>query len=295
MDFADIQLIALDNILLFLDKGKSEIPKSDLMKKVSETLDMKQGLQETLLQVLFYKDPKLQEKAYLVLLGSWVTLDDCITDSCSFGFLYTCLYSILFIFSHLEDYKTLNLRLELIIQRFKEALDFKIKSNPSVDTESFKNLEMLLVGIPSKLSVQDIMERIIDLICLEYSLPIYIGNICELFKQAIQMPCYELKTCFQVIRILWIQYFKMESDLRNAGPLETFIRTLPFGPFDLSLMIDITLDSKACIVPKELDVISQGKSIQLVMKQEFKGSIQESGEWLIALGTVPSNRMYIWN
>jgi hypothetical protein len=296
-DFPGIYAMALDTVKLFMDKGKAEFSKSDAMLKIAESLGPKyRGVQPILLQSLFSPEKAIQKQSFDLLLQSWSSVNDYITDPCEFGFIYSMLYTTLFIFAKAESYKESEedaADMERIVEHFRQAITLKLPAQ----SEDMKGPLMKLADVFKTRDALDVKEALFDKFFLglvKVIFPTYMNNTVEFLSQALLLGPEYQTVAISMVRLLWDYGLRIDPSRKHTGSLESLIRKLPFTRVDASAVIGSILDDRIQDMVKDIDVSSQGKIPSLPPKQEFDGSIQRAGDWLVELGFSPSNRMYVW-
>lgn len=296
-DFPGIYAMALDTVKLFMDKGKAVFSKSDAMLKIAESLGPKyRGIQPILLQSLFSPHKAIQKQSFELLLQSWSAFNDYITDPCEFGFIYSMLYATLFIFAKAESYVDSEedaVDMERIVEHFRQAVVLKVPAQ----SEDIKGPLLKLADILKARDVMDAKEGIFDKFFIglvKVIFPAYMNNTVEFLSQALLLDSEYQTVAISMVRILWNHGIRTDPSRKHTGSLESLIRKLPFIRVDATSVVGSILDDRIQDMLKDIDVSSQGKIPALPLKQEFDGSIQRAGDWLVELGFSPSNRMYVW-
>ena len=288
--------MALETLKMFLNKGREELLKLTEILKIAESLGSRfTGLQCLLLQGLFGDDKKIQKLSFELLLMSWCGMHDYVTDPNDVGYLYTCLYTYLWISVRLLDTSDPNetMALDYTVEKFKQTLNLRKSKEAEKLAGTFRKALDLLRGRESLASKDAILESLLIGI-YEIFIPLHVNNITEFLTHALALEEPYQGVVLQMIRVLWISSARIDPSRTSLGGLEALVRKLSIVSSDTTAIVREILKDQNQDFAKEVDLTSQGKIQALPIKQNFAGSIKEAGDWMMELGIVPSNRMYMW-
>ncbi|KAI8622831.1 hypothetical protein BC830DRAFT_1223695 [Chytriomyces sp. MP71] len=270
----DIWTLAMQNCLKFLKSYQG----GQLHHHFEPIRNVVGGVQPILLQGLFSNVAKIQEMSFDLLLLAWSVLPTDVVDSGPTGLLYTCLYSILWIFSTLEDFekgieneavKGLCSRLQSVLTE-KSALEFAglIKSLQGV-------LDLTKEDVGSG-AVENLLEKCSANLSQIY-FPDYITNTAEFccyFAQA-ENASYS-RTSLRMVQVFWSL---AQRSPKSSGAFKSLLRKLAFYEERREIVMEVfsfilseTADSDEPI--KEVDLTSYGKTDMLESFPSPSGSAE---------------------
>ncbi|KAI9203951.1 uncharacterized protein BJ171DRAFT_442776 [Polychytrium aggregatum] len=294
--FKRIWEAALDNCRLFLiSLTPSDISANDeIFRSIYDKCHTHfGGLQRVLLKGLFHNDNNIKEKSFDLLLQSWMTLPDTVTDESPFALMYTILYTLTWIFANMfgEIQGGTVINLEDMAALLRDAVSLKAKYEFSGLIRCLQ--EIIEVPVES-LDVEDLLEKSFANLAQVYA-PQYNNNISEYFGHMIHHVPIFTKTIVKMLFVLWSLTAQSQQ---NVGSVKALVRKLPFEANILSgknhqevmrlleLVLRETADADDEI--KILDLTSQGKIESIADTPLASGSVEAAVHCLSDFGVFPS-------
>ena len=296
--FSGTYLIALEVCLLYLKLyGKIFRSNAASLETFMGKFDMLPrdfgGIQSIVASSIFDTSLDVSTRSLELLLVCWTTLPIIVIDKNSAGFMYTVMYTIVWIFSRLDD-PTQHSTVKLIASNLKFILK-------KTDVDVFKNLINCLtdIGEESNTAVDELLSLATRDIFQAF-VPQFSVNIKEFFTCAVQLGNSISKIVLKINNLIWLYAKVAYTDSTEFNeivrPFKSFTRKLASilnESSEISSLTravlkegDVVLD---CIT--QIDVTSLGKHDTLPeMNLENVGSARTALKMLLDIGIIPLKR-----
>lgn len=314
--FPEIYSTALEVLETFISKGQDGIMKLEDFGDDPISVAFP-GVLQTVMPSLFNGPLHIQHRSFTILIMSWMSLRDKLTDPHKTGIFYTHIYTCLWIITrcsnlketHVSDNKIEALDVLSIVRKFKDLVAnykpdaFGKVKNFILGKESGGSiaeiLDSIIESVEKKVSVPVIDDRIDRLLISVYRwhLPDYICNLTDFLAAGFNLKPEFRPAIVQMIVSLWKYSRKVDTSKKIRTNIEAFIQTLPFLCLEKEFeeILPPILSSASYAVSRDVDLTSREPALKFSKLVESHGSIQDTGDWLQQMGIQSTNKFFVWS